>query len=169
MMREVTHLASRNGSLVKGYNDMNDSRTSGEQTWAIRRQQQADKQYTKIQPFSLHGPGAKLFYAYSKLIECDRRTVEVLLEQHAFLLEGTNSYLLWDKWNESDRRWSYLHLLNTVSEEVAKAWFDWAKEISEGNPSRATCKEAILDVMCQLVRLKFLESPSHQGIAPPRT
>jgi len=78
---------------------------------------------------------------------------------HAFLLEGTNSYLFWDKWNESDRRWSYLQLTNTVSEEVANAWFEWAQEISEGNPSRATCKVAILDVMRQLVRLKFLESP----------
>jgi hypothetical protein len=127
------------------------------------------QQYAKIQPFRLHGPGAKLFYAYSQLIECDRRTVEVLLEQHAFLLKGTNSYLLWDKWNESDRRWSYLQLLDTVSEEVANAWFDWAQEISEGNPSRATCKEAILEVMGELVRLKFLESPVQQGIAPRRT
>jgi hypothetical protein len=117
------------------------------------------QQCTKIQPFRLHGTGAKLFYAYSKLVESDRRAVEVLLEKHAFLLEGTNSYLLWDKWNESDRRWSYLQLLHIPSEEVANAWFDWAQEISEGNPSRATCKEAILDVMGELARLRFLESP----------
>jgi hypothetical protein len=117
------------------------------------------QQCTKIQPFRLHGTGAKLFYAYSRLVESDRRAVEVLLEKHAFLLEGTNSYLLWDKWNESDRRWSYLQLLHIPSEEVANAWFDWAQEISEGNPSRATCKEAILDVMGELARLRFLESP----------
>ena len=113
----------------------------------------------KIQPFRLQGAGLKLFYVYSKLIEYDRRSVEVLLEQHTFLLEGTNSYLLWEKWNESDRRWSYLQLLHIPSEEVANAWFDWAQEISEGNPSRATCKEAILDVMGELARLRFLESP----------
>jgi hypothetical protein len=127
------------------------------------------QQCAKIQPFRLQGAGAKLFGVYSKLVEPKRRSIEVLLEQHAFLLEGTNSYLLLDKWNESDRRWSYLQLLNTVSEEVAHAWLDWAQEISEGNPSRATCKEAILDVMGQLVRLKFLESPLEQGIALQRT
>jgi hypothetical protein len=127
------------------------------------------QQCAKIRPFRLQGAGADLFHLYSKLIESKRCAVEVLLEQHAFLLEGTNSYLLWDKWNESDRRWSYLQLLNTVSEEVANTWLDWAQEISEGNPSRATCQEAILDVMGQLVRLKFLESPLEQGIAPPPT
>src|SRR5580700_6539703 len=125
----------------------------GNKKTATRRRKSA-----KIQPLRLQGAGAKLFYVYSKLIESDRRSVEVLLDHHAFLRGGTNSYLLWDKWNESDRRGSYVRLLNTVSEEVADAWFDWAQEISDWNPSRATCKEAILDVMGELVRLKFLES-----------
>jgi hypothetical protein len=123
------------------------------------------QQYAKIDPYRLQGAGAKLFYVYSDLTESDRRSVEVLLEQHAFLLEGTNSYLWWDNWNEIDRWWSYSRLLNTVSEEVAHAWFDWAHEISERDPSRAACREAVLDIMRELVRLKFLESPFQQGIA----
>ena len=126
------------------------------------------RKFAKIQPLRLRGAGAKLFYVYSKLIESDRRSVEVLLEHHAFLRGGTYSYLLWDKWNETDRRGSYVQLLDTVSEEVADAWFDWAQEISEGNPSLATCKEAILDVMGELVRLRFLESLFQQGIDLPR-
>jgi hypothetical protein len=135
----------------------------GNKKTATRRQKSA-----KIQPLRLQGAGANLFYVYSKLIESDRRSVEDLLDYHAFLPGGTNSYLLWEKWNESDRRGSYLQLLDTVSEEVASAWSDWALEISEGNPSRATCKEAIFNVMAELVYLKFLESPVQQGIALPR-
>jgi hypothetical protein len=136
----------------------------GNKKTATRRRKSA-----KIQPLRLQGAGANLFYVYSKLIESDRRSVEVLLDYHAFLPGGTSSYLLWDKWNESDRRGSYVQLLDTVSEEVADAWFDWAHEISDRNPSEATCKKAVLDVKGELVRLKFLESLFQQGVDLPRT
>jgi hypothetical protein len=118
------------------------------------------QQLAKIQPLRLQGAGAKVLEVYSNLADAERRYVEVVLEQHAFLLYGTNSYLWWGEWNESDRRGVYFQLLDTVSEEAASAWFDWAHEISVGRPSRATCTEAILGLMRELVRLKFLESPS---------
>jgi hypothetical protein len=127
----------------------------GDKKKAISRQQVA-----KIQPFRLQDAGAKVLNVYSNLTDAERRSVEVVLERHAFLLHGTNSYLWWGKWNESDRRGVYFQLLDTVSEEAANAWLDWAHEISVGGPSRATCTEAILGLMGELVRLKFLESPS---------
>jgi len=117
------------------------------------------QQGAKIQPLTPRGAGAKLLAIYSDLVDSDRRSVLDLLQEHAFLLRGTNSYLWWNEGNEIDRRTSYFRLLNTVSEQVATAWLEWAFEISVGHPSRARSKEAILYLIGELVRLKFLEEP----------
>jgi hypothetical protein len=55
----------------------------GNKKTATRRQKSA-----KIQPLRLQGAGANLFYVYSKLIEYDRRSVEVLLDTTPSFREG---------------------------------------------------------------------------------
>jgi hypothetical protein len=116
------------------------------------------EQSAKIKPSRLRRTVAKLLAVYSNLTESERRSFDNLLLQHAFLLNGTNSYVEWGEWNEFDRRTSYFRL-ESVSHSVANAWFDWALEISVGNPSPASCREAILDLVGDLVGLNYLEEP----------
>ena len=116
------------------------------------------QQSVKIPPSGLKRAGAQLLAVYAQLSEPDRHSVEDLLLQHAFLLYGPRSYE-WCESNECDVRSSYLQLLNTVSADVAEAWFQWAKEISKRTMLVNTCRKVVLGLVRQMVVFKYLEKP----------
>jgi hypothetical protein len=106
--------------------------------------------------FKLTSAGLDFCSACVRLGAADRRNVEDLLLQHAFLPAGTNSYLRWEKWNKVDMRVCHL-TLRFISEEICDTWYVWAREISKTRPSRLACREAILGLLSNLVHWKSAE------------
>ena len=116
-----------------------------------------------IRLFNLHVESVKLYQAYVQLETGGRQEVEDLLLRHIHLLNGMNPYSYWGRWNEVARRTSFLLLLNKASEEIAKAWYDWAVAISKTRTSPVACRDAVLYMVRQFVMLKFMEAPLSSG------
>jgi hypothetical protein len=100
---------------------------------------------------------AKLLAVYANLAHTERDLLQEMLLKHAFLCVGNSFYREWAPWNESDRRSSYLELLEHVSADAANAWFDWAAEITRESLSARTVRDVIVDFIRQLVSFRFLE------------
>jgi hypothetical protein len=101
--------------------------------------------------------GEKLLAVYAELAHSERDLLQEMLLRHALVSVGNSCYRDWAPWNESDRRSSYLGLLEHVSEDAAEAWFDWAAEISMESLSPKTVRDVIVDFIQQLVIFRFLE------------
>jgi hypothetical protein len=105
-----------------------------------------------LPPYKLKGGGVKMRRTYARLETTKRREVEYLLLVHAFVMNGTNVYLFWEDWNEIYRDYAYQRF-REISQKIADAWLCWAQEISSARPSRLECREAILGLLSELVRV----------------
>jgi hypothetical protein len=108
----------------------------------------------------------KFCKAYKRLAIRNRRKVDHFLLQSALLPDGTNAYRRpGQKWNEVDRHACYMWLRD-ISQEMAVAWLNWAREISKARPSPLACRVSILGLLCRLVSD---ESVEEQALWSPRS
>ena len=110
-------------------------------------------------PIGLHGAAVEVYLSYAGLDIQGRRIVEDMLLQHAFLPYGSASYCKWKKSNEHIVRAFYLHLLDKTSASMAEAWSNWALETSLRELPVTFWRGMMLDVLSNLVRLRFKEQP----------
>lgn len=110
-------------------------------------------------PLSLHSAAVKVYLAYAGLDIQARRIVEDMLLRHAFLQNGPAAYRKWKKSDEYIVRTPFLDLLNGASVDMAEDWFDWASETALRELPVAFCRAMILDLLSQLVCLRFKEQP----------
>ena len=99
--------------------------------------------------------GEKLLAVFAKLTPSKRDLFQKTLLEHAFLSKG-EAYIKWSDWNECHRGATYIGLLD-VTQDAADAWYHWAAEISTEDLSVRTVREAILDLVGELVWFRFLE------------
>jgi hypothetical protein len=111
------------------------------------------------------GAAAQLFALVTELTRSNRRYFLDLLLRHAFISGGTNAYLRTEDWNTPHRLAPCLRLQENVSPKLANAWLYWALEIGRENPSRETCRVAILELVRELVRLNYFDDPIPVGLA----
>jgi hypothetical protein len=116
---------------------------------------------TKLTP--RQAAAVKLRSVYVNLAPSGRNQLQEVLLRHMYLINGTNAYLSWKKWNELDRRTTYLDLSEHVSPVAANAWFDWAFWVAAAMPTASDCRTIIGDFVKQLVILRFMEEPLPSG------
>jgi hypothetical protein len=86
-----------------------------------------------------------------------------MLLRHAFLQDGPASYGKWKKSHEHIVRTPFLELLAGTSADIAEAWFEWALETSLRELPVAFCRGMILELLSDLVCLRFKEEPLAQA------
>jgi hypothetical protein len=127
-----------------------------------KKETSSSQHNVEIQPFKLRRDAARLFIVYANLNDSKRQLLEDLLTKHTFLEDRTSPYRPWFLVGKTDdepaaRRATWDWLDENVSEETADAWMFWAIDISFYYPTSKSRRDAIVEFLGEVVRLKLLE------------
>lgn len=100
--------------------------------------------------------GRTIVQVYAKLTASERDLFQQTLLKHAFLSAG-EAYIKLADWHESYWAAAFGGLMDSINQDVAEAWADWAAEISTQSLSAKTVRELILDLVEELFRFQALE------------
>jgi hypothetical protein len=105
-----------------------------------------------VPPLSLNHTEVKVYEAYALLTTAGRRL---------FKHRGLDPEIAWDTWEEFETLACHQSLTKDFSAATARASLDWTLEVGK-LPSPLDRREAILNLVGELVRFDFLEDPPYE-------